>query len=379
MNLKGIPMLITVLICLQVNAQYIRIKGKITDCDTMLVLFQGAEKNDTIITYNGEFSFSRKAAYPELCHLYLAKNNQTIEALKSGNEAKIRSRNDVARKELFLEAGTTNIHSTFAGFQKAPADRQHYISQNLYDEYQARFTPLFKMARAIIDTSDKVGTEQEKQLCRNFYNRLLRLEDQVAEKFILENTGNIVGAYVLYYHYRINNYALLDSIYHLFNSRLQSSYYLKNIKDKILALKTVKRGAPIPAFMATDMNGKPVNPDNFKGRYVVLDFWFTGCPPCIKGLPKMKEYAAKYKDRLDLISISCKDTDSVWRNYITSNQLTWIHILDTPGPNNLATLFNIEAYPTKLIIDTKGKLVKICTGETEEFYNTIDELLKKTE
>jgi thiol-disulfide isomerase/thioredoxin len=377
MNLKGIAMLITVLISLQVNAQYIRIKGKITDCDTMLVLFQGAEKTDTLITYNGEFSFSRKAAYPELCHLYLVKNNQSIKAIKSGNEASIRSRNDVAWKELFLEAGATNIHSTFAGFQKASIDMQRRTSQNLYDEYQARFTPLFKMARAIIDTSDKVGTEQEKQLCRNLYNRVVRLEDQVAEKFILANTGNIVGAYVLYYHYRINNYALLDSIYHLFDSRLQSSYYLRNIKDKILALQSLKPGDPIPAFLATDMNGKPVTPENFKGRFVVLDFWFTGCPPCIKGFPKMKEYADKYKDRLELVSISCSDKEPVWRNFITSNQLTWTHVLDTRGPNSLATLFNIETYPTKMIIDAQGKLVRIFTGETAEFYTTIDDLLNR--
>ena len=139
----------------------------------------------------------------------------------------------------------------------------------------------------------------------------------------------------------------------------------------------VKPGAPIPAFLATDMDGKRVNPDNFKGRYVVLDFWFTGCPPCLKGFPKMKAYAAKYKDRLELISISCKDEDAVWRNYIASNQLTWTHILDTRGPTSLATLFNIEAYPTKLIIDTQGKLVTICTGETEEFYTTLDELLNR--
>jgi peroxiredoxin len=220
-----------------------------------------------------------------------------------------------------------------------------------------------------------VRTEQEKQLCRNLYNRLLKIEDQVAEKFVLENTGNIVGAYVLYYYYRINNYALLDSIYNLFDSRLLSSYYLKNIKDKITALKTVKPGDPIPAFTATDMNGKTIKPENFKGKYVVLDFWFTGCPPCHKGFQQMKAYAEKYKDRLELISISCKDQDSVWRNYITNNHLTWTHILDTAA--SLATLFNIEAYPTKLIIDTQGKLVKICTGETEEFYNTIAETIDK--
>jgi len=373
MNLKGIPMLLTVLIGLQSGAQNIQLKGTITDCDTLLVLFQGAEKNDTLLTCNGEFSFSRKAAFPELCHLYLVKNKQSIEAIKSGDQNNVR-RTDVARKELFLDPGVNNIRSSFAAFEKAQVEMQHRTSQNLYDAFQSRFAPLVKMARVIIDTSNKVETEQEKQLCRNLYNRLLRIENQVTEKFVLENTGNIVGAYVLY-DYKIYNTTLLDSIYNLFDSHLSSSYYLKNIKDKIGALKRIKVGDPIPAFMATDMNGKTLTPDNFKGRYVVLDFWFTGCPPCLKGFPKMKAYADKYKDKLELVSISCKDKDPVWRNYITSNHLTWTHILDTKEPN-LATLFNIETYPTKLIIDAQGKLVTIFTGETDEFYNALDKLLK---
>ncbi|OQP47492.1 hypothetical protein A4H97_08355 [Niastella yeongjuensis] len=376
MNLKGIPMLVTVLIATQSNAQKIQLKGKITDCDTMLVVFQGPEKSDTLITNNGEFSISRKAAYPELSYVYLAKNKQSIEAYKNGDYSNLNNR-DFARKQLFLDPGITSIQCTFAKFEKAPVERLPGASQNLYDDFQARYTPLFKMARVLIDTSYKVGTEQEKQLCRNLYNRLLRIENQVAEKFILENTSNLVGAYVLYDHYKTDNYALLDSIYNLFDSRLSASYYLKSIKDKILALKRVTPGAPIPAFMATDMNGKTIKPENYKGRYVVLDFWFTGCPPCLKGFPKMKAYADKYKDKMELISVSCKDEDSVWRRYITNNNLTWTHILDTRVSNNLAVLFNIETYPTKFIIDPQGKLVKICTGETEEFYNTIDELLKK--
>ena len=53
-----------------------------------------------------------------------------------------------------------------------------------------------------------------------------------------------------------------------------------------------------PDFTLNDIDGNPLSLSSLRGKYVVLDFWGSWCVWCIKGMPEMKKYYAKYKDKL---------------------------------------------------------------------------------
>lgn len=357
------------------TGQNLIIKGEITDSDTVMILLRSMDKCDTTYTNNGKFIFNRRIISPELFTMACIKSKQSIDAIKEGNESKIRSSDDVVSRELFLESGEVIINTSFAGFSNTKIAPVKHAMQDKYDEFKNRLNPLVKMARTIIDPSYALGrTGAEKEIFKILYERLNQVENEVAEKFAMENADNAVGAYVLYRYGRIEDHHKLDSLYHLFNTSLKATAYLMNIKNKINALAILKVGQSVPVFTATASDGNIISLLDLKGKYVVLDFWGSWCLPCIGGFPKMKEYYEKFSNKVEFIGISCRDKETEWRNAINKYDLRWLHILNPYGANDLAVMYNVEAYPTKLLIDKDGILIQIFIGESDLFYQKLDSL-----
>ena len=70
----------------------------------------------------------------------------------------------------------------------------------------------------------------------------------------------------------------------------------------------IKEGAVAPDFSLVGIDGKEVKLSDYKGQYVVLDFWGTWCGWCIKGMPEMKKMYEKYGDKVEIIGIACGET-----------------------------------------------------------------------
>lgn len=346
----------------KVSAQNFTIKGRIEKNDSLMIMFGDGIKIDTLFTKTGYFNFKRDLVYPELLTLVL---------IKPGTK-------DYAKRDFFVGSGEVIVNSDFLGLASAEIKISDPNAQNKYNEFRKRFNPLVKVARHLIDSSyvsDK--TEKEKTVYRELYNRVLEIEKEVSEAFVLENTDNVVGAFVLSRYLRIDNYTKLDSLYRLFNPDLYASGYLINIKQKLGALSTMKEGILFPPFSIITNDGKTLELTELKGKYVVLDFWGTWCPPCIKGIPKMKEYYNKYKDRAEFIGIACNEEPVDWLNTIEKYKLNWPQTLNESKENDLAAQYNIESYPTKIIIDPNGILVQSFKSETGDFYKKLDILLKE--
>ncbi|MES2005410.1 MAG: TlpA disulfide reductase family protein [Bacteroidota bacterium] len=368
-------LLTCLLVSITAFSQTITLKGKITDADTMMVLLRGITQCDTVFTQNGLFSITRKLQAPELLTLICVKNKQSIEAIKENNERKMRSLEDGVSRELFLEGGEVTIKSSFANIKTVSISSALHTVQDIYNEFKKRFSPLVKMARTIIDSSyQPKRSDQEKKVFDMLFHRINEIENEVAEQFVMENSNNVVGAYILYRYCRIDNHHKLDSLYRLFNPSLQATSYLQNIKDKINALAALKPGENTPDFSLRNSNNHIIGLSDFKGKYIVLDFWGSWCMPCINGFPKMKTYYKKYNAEITFLGIACNDTEKAWRNAISKYDLNWQHVLNGEGINNIAVRYNIEAYPTKVLIDKDGKLVQVFTGETEGFYQKLDAL-----
>ncbi len=146
--------------------------------------------------------------------------------------------------------------------------------------------------------------------------------------------------------------------------------------DREAAKKKVAEGNAAPDFTLKSINGKDISLSSLKGKTVVLDFWGSWCGWCIKGMPKMKEYYAKYKDKLEILGIDCNDTDQKWRDAVKKHELPWLHVRNE-GTTDVTVLYGISGFPTKIVVDATGKISKVVVGESEEFYKYLDEQLGK--
>lgn len=125
-----------------------------------------------------------------------------------------------------------------------------------------------------------------------------------------------------------------------------------------------------PAFTLPDLNGKKVSLSDFKGKWVVLDFWGSWCGWCVKGFPALKEAYMKYGDKIQIIGIDCNESEADWRAGVKKYELPWINVYN--GDNrDLYAAYNITGFPTKVIINPEGKLVDVTTGEDPSFYTRL--------
>ena len=164
------------------------------------------------------------------------------------------------------------------------------------------------------------------------------------------------------------------------NGKLAAMYQfldkiIKEEQEKAKARENVSEGKPAPDFTLKDLQGKDLTLSSLRGKYVVLDFWGSWCGWCIKGIPEMKKYYAKYKDKMEILGIDCRDTEEKWKEAVEKHELPWLHVRNEGNPD-VSTLYAIEGYPTKIVIDPEGKIAKIVVGEDPAFYEYLDELFK---
>lgn len=145
------------------------------------------------------------------------------------------------------------------------------------------------------------------------------------------------------------------------------------IEEQAPAVEEQVTSEVAPDFTLNDINGKPLALSSLRGKYVILDFWGSWCVWCIRGIPNMKAYYNKYKGKFEILGIDCNDSEQEWKDAVKKHELPWLHVYNTPDSQLLGT-YNIEGFPTKIIIDPDGKIVKTIVGEDPEFYTLLDQL-----
>lgn len=133
-----------------------------------------------------------------------------------------------------------------------------------------------------------------------------------------------------------------------------------------------------PDFTFKDAQGKEVSLSDFRGKWVIIDFWGTWCPWCIKGFPELKKAYAEYKPELEILGVACNDDYNAWLNGLKKYDLPWVNVYNPEEKGGkLLEDYAVEGFPTKAIINPEGKIVNITTGHTPAFFDILKEKMGK--
>lgn len=142
--------------------------------------------------------------------------------------------------------------------------------------------------------------------------------------------------------------------------------------------KELTVGSKAPDFTLPDTEGKEVSLSSLQGKWIVLDFWGSWCGWCIKGFPQMKENYEELGSKVKFVGVAFGDKEQTWLNALKKYELPWINLWEDPEIDrrqSVATLYGVQGFPTKLIINPEGYIVNTTVGEDPEFYSILRALL----
>ncbi len=114
-----------------------------------------------------------------------------------------------------------------------------------------------------------------------------------------------------------------------------------------------------PNLTMNDVNGKPVSISDFKGKYVLVDFWASWCRPCRAENPNVVDAYNKFKDKnFTVLGVSLDQNKDSWVQAIKADGLTWTHMSDLKYWESAAvTTYKFQGIPYNILIDPSGKII----------------------
>ena len=161
------------------------------------------------------------------------------------------------------------------------------------------------------------------------------------------------------------------------SSELAGCPYVKDLDGIIKQLENVQIGKVAPEFSLPDTAGVSVSLSDFRGKYVLLDFWASWCPPCRRENPNVVKAFNEYKDKnFTIVGISLDKDKSKWMKAIADDNLAWTHLSDLKyWDSEIPALYGVRGIPANVLLDPDGVIVaKNITGE--DLHKKLKEVIK---
>lgn len=151
-------------------------------------------------------------------------------------------------------------------------------------------------------------------------------------------------------------------LYDRMDERLKATYRGQSITNNLFPSQAVKIGDMVPEDIELkDTLGNVHRLQELRGKYILLDFWSSGCGPCIMSIPEMKEISEQIADSLEVVSIS-QDSERIWRKASARHGITWHNWNDLQRDNGIFNRFGIRDIPHYFLVSPEGKAIAEDSG-----------------
>lgn len=357
------------------------IEGLTNDTVTLRITLMNnnEEHTDTLVAHNGKISYTTPYDEPAVYTFYPAQGVQKIE----GGTRRFYGCSDITifrfdRERVRFNARMDSIFVTDFTARGSQINRD-------WSEIHTSYNPLLIQSALLQceDIPEKQYTERKNKideetinLCQNY---IRQHPDKLISAYLLSGTGSLDD--MIEYADMISDDVRNSPFSVIFqNIETQKEKRLKKQqKEATNRMGAVGTDADTPNFILFDTNGNTFSLSSLRGKWVVLDFWATWCGPCIASMPHLKEYYQKYAGKFEIVGIANQSEEAAWENMVKDMELPWINVINPQSSakeKDLTNIYNIEGFPTYIILNKEGKIHKKYLGAQPDFYKELDTILK---
>jgi peroxiredoxin len=321
--------------------------------------------NDTAILRNQTFKFQGELRFPQQYRIILFDHNgkQTLTEpifIGSGNyQINIDSSSSAHD---FLDVG-------YGVSLEGSKENNEYINKYLtsYSESNKRVEKFFESRRKCSSIADTAEKRSCLLIAENEKLSIRKSRDSILFSYVKLNPSSKIAPWILYeailrYGYSEFYQASLTQIIPYIPNKMYVA--IRNLLNK-QKLKTPNRLFPLIDFVKTN-----ITTDFSKAKYTLVEFWYSGCSPCIAQFNELKEVYKKFHEKgfeIVAISVDTRDKLPALERIIKKNSYPWQQIFDVGGTK--AQSIDVNSFPSSFLLNSQGKIIKtnVSTAVLSEF------------
>ena len=319
----------------------------------------GSSKIDTAFVKDGKFSFTGSVDEPKPAMIFSPDYKVRIDLFIENST--IRVTGTSGKPYSYVVTGKGSVAEFEKFNQRIMQNRQHTIS--LYeDAEQAKIAGDSAKATTLKVQADK-QYRHEFALRKDY--AFAYPSSYVAAKELLALTDNNTLSE------SVQGYAKMDE-------KVKQSAIGKELKERLTLLSQVETGKPAQLFTQQNTAGKAVQLADYRGKYVLIEFWASWCGPCRAENPNLIKMYNTYKEKgFEILSVSLDSDRDRWLKAISTDGLPWAQVSDLNGWNNtVGVLYGVRAVPASFLVNPEGVIIaQGLRGEALE--KKLDELLNR--